>query len=201
NQVKVGGHRIELGEVEAALVEHQAVKAAVVTAAGGSRENKRLIAYVIPDPAILKEVDQLREFLQAKLPNHMVPAQFVSLDKLPLSYNGKVNRRLLPAPDHIETRRSEHVAPRTPVEKALAAIFSQTLGIDAIGVDDDFFVLGGDSLDCTKAIYQIRRSFQVEVPIRRFFETPRIAELAVAVEEMILDELERMPAEEVQRMV
>jgi amino acid adenylation domain-containing protein len=201
NQVKVGGHRIELGEVEAALAEHQGVKAAVVTAAGGSRENKRLIAYVVPDPAILKEVGQLREFLQAKLPNHMVPAQFVSLDKLPLSYNGKVNRRLLPGPDHIETRRSEHVAPRTPVEKALAAIFSQALGVDAIGIDDDFFALGGDSLDCTKAIYQIRKSFQVEVPIRRFFETPRIAELAIAVEEMILDELERIPAEEVQRMV
>ncbi|HEX8273629.1 MAG TPA: amino acid adenylation domain-containing protein [Longimicrobiaceae bacterium] len=173
-QVKVRGFRIEPGEVEAALLEHPALVDAVVVARGAAAEERHLVAYVAPRPgAEAPSGSELRERLRGRLPEYMVPSAVVVLETLPLTPNGKIDRKALPDP--AETAGEERVAPRTPAEEVLAAIWADALGVDAVGAHDDFFALGGHSLAATVVAARARRAFGVELPLRAIFEAPTVA--------------------------
>ncbi|HJX28874.1 MAG TPA: amino acid adenylation domain-containing protein, partial [Thermoanaerobaculia bacterium] len=181
HQVKIRGFRIELGEIEAVLLTLPGVREAIVLARedradrGGS--DRRLVAYVVGDVA----ADALRQGLRERLPEHMVPAAFVFLSALPLGPNGKVDRKALPAPEW-QSAGESYVAPRTPVEDVLAGIWAELLGLQRVGVTDNFFNLGGHSLLATQVISRLRGAFGVEVPLRDLFEAPVLADLATRVE-------------------
>ncbi|WP_203854785.1 non-ribosomal peptide synthetase, partial [Dactylosporangium siamense] len=170
HQVKVRGFRVELGEVEAALRELPGVAGAVVVA----DERQRLVAYVVG-----AAVDAVA--LRSRLPEYMVPSVFVSLPALPLSANGKVDRAALPAPD-LSRRVDVFVAPAGPVQEVLAGIWAEVLGVERVGVHDNFFALGGHSLLATRVVSRIRLAFGVEVSVAALFDTPTIAGLTPAVD-------------------
>ncbi|MFI9721796.1 amino acid adenylation domain-containing protein [Streptomyces sp. NPDC052396] len=176
HQVKIRGFRIELGEIETRLREHPAVAQVAVIAVTDRPGAKRLVAYVVP-AAEAPEPEALRRHVAAALPDYMVPAAFVLLDRMPLSPNGKLERRELPPPVYDTSGR----APRTRVEKALCEIWSEVLDTPSVGIDDDFFALGGHSLTATKVISRIRGRLHAELPIRALFEHPTPAGLAEVV--------------------
>ena len=188
HQVKVRGYRIELGEIEAALAGHQSIRDAVVIA----REDiagHRLVAYVVAGSEGQPGVRSLRNFLQERLPDYMIPSSFVWLDELPLTPNGKLDRRALPAPTHSGLDQHQAaVMPRTPVEEAIAAIWSEVLQLEAVSVHDNFFELGGHSLSATRVVSRLRRTFNVEISLRSIFESPTVAELADRAEALIRSE-------------
>ncbi len=177
SQVKVRGFRVELGEVEAALAKHPEVREAVVVVREDNPGVRRLVAYVTGEPRA-PGVDALRAFLEERLPAHMVPSAFVALESLPLSPNGKVDRKALPSPDatHAELARP-FVAPRDEVERTLAQVWAQVLGHERVGLHDDFFELGGDSI---LAIQIISRAAQagLHVSVKQLFSHKTIARLA-----------------------
>jgi amino acid adenylation domain-containing protein len=178
-QVKVRGFRIELREIEAVLAQHPAVHETVVMAREDSPGDKRLVAYVVAKPEEPPTMSELRHFVQAKLPDYMVPSAFVLLETWPLTPNGKLDRRALPVPDRIRPELEEtFVAPRTPIEEAVAGIWADVLGLERIGVHDTFFGLGGHSILATQMIARVRDAFQVELPMRCLFEMPTVAGLA-----------------------
>ncbi|HEU4562407.1 MAG TPA: amino acid adenylation domain-containing protein, partial [Longimicrobium sp.] len=187
-QVKVRGFRIEPGEIEAVLRRHEGVADCVVVAREDAPGEKRLVAYVVGQG----EAGVLREHLLRELPEYMVPAAFVPLERLPLTVNGKLDRRVLPAPEYAADA-DRHVAPRTPVEEVLAGIFAEVLGLERVGVEESFFELGGHSLLATMVVSWLRELFDVELPVRELFEGPTVAELANAVEEMRRAELPVLP--------
>ncbi|NEO43705.1 MAG: amino acid adenylation domain-containing protein, partial [Moorea sp. SIO4A3] len=174
NQVKIRGFRIELGEIEAVLSTHPHIQQTIVIATEDLSGNKRLVAYYVSENESLT-TNQLREFLKQKLPDYMVPSAFVTLDTLPLTPNGKVDRKGLPAPDGVFTRVEEYVAPRTPTEEIIANIFGNLLGVQDVGIHDNFFEIGGHSLLATQLISQLRVTFNREIPLRQVFESPTIA--------------------------
>ncbi|MEO1373456.1 MAG: amino acid adenylation domain-containing protein [Cyanobacteria bacterium J06635_10] len=176
NQVKIRGFRIELGEIEAVLNTHSQIQQAVVIATVDIPGNKRLVAYIVSEDESLT-TNQLREFLFSKLPEYMVPSAFVTLDTLPLTLNGKVDRKALPASDGEISREHEYVAPRTPSEEIIANIFASVLGIEAVGINDNFFELGGHSLLATQLISRLRVAFEVEIELRAVFSSPTVAQL------------------------
>jgi amino acid adenylation domain-containing protein len=191
HQVKVRGFRIELGEIEAVLMQHPAVRQAVVLAQEAGAADRALIAYTVAGP----EVDDgtLRAFLASRLPDYMVPAAFVLLADLPLTANGKVDRRALLALAPGFAARGHYVAPRSPVEESLAAIWAEVLKVPRVGVEDDFFELGGQSLLATQVISRVREAFMVELPVRLLFQQPRVAALAEGLESALL-RAQGMPA-------
>jgi len=179
HQVKIRGFRIELGEIEGTLGQHPAVREAIVQAQEVGSGEKRLAAYVVAEGKARPTANELREFLKEKLPAHMVPAVFMLLDAFPLTANGKVDRRALPTPDGRRPELDEvFVACRTPTEELLAAIWSQVLAVERVGIYDNFFQLGGHSLLATQVVSRIREAFQVEMTLRRLFEAPTVAGLA-----------------------
>ncbi len=187
-QVKIRGFRIELGEIECVLGLHPQVAQAVVVTRQDNGGDKRLVTYVVLKQGQAATVNELRNFLKQKLPDYMVPSSFVFLDRLPLTPNGKVDRKALPAPDSERPDLgSSFVAPRTPTEKLLAGIWCQLLELTQIGVEDNFFDLGGHSLLALQMISRVRNTFQVELPVRRLFETPTVAGLAMAVVEYLVE--------------
>ncbi|HEX7240243.1 MAG TPA: amino acid adenylation domain-containing protein, partial [Longimicrobiaceae bacterium] len=183
-QVKVRGFRIEPGEVEAALEAHPSVRAAVVVAQGGASGagDRRLVGYVVAAEGGAASPAALREHLRARLPEYMVPSALVVLERFPLTPNGKLDRKALPAPE--PDGDAGGVEPRTPTEEVVAGIFAGVLGAERVGVHDNFFELGGHSLLATRAVSRVRQVFGVEVPLRALFEGPTVAELAGRVEEM-----------------
>ncbi|HLM54822.1 MAG TPA: amino acid adenylation domain-containing protein, partial [Pyrinomonadaceae bacterium] len=182
-QVKIRGFRVEPGEVEALLSAHPKIARAAVVAREDSPGERRLVAYVVLRRGEDCGAGELRRHLGARLPEYMLPSAFVQLDELPLTPGGKVDRRQLPAPDEgrpeLETR---FVAPRSAVERKLAEFCSEVLGLQSVGIEDGFFELGGHSLHATQVISRVRNYFKVELPIRMFFETPTLADLARHVE-------------------
>ena len=186
NQVKIRGFRIEPGEVDTVLAGHPLVtrSAVIVRESEGDRAagevTKQLIAYVVVDGAGDHDAvtADLRGFVADRLPEFMVPAAFVLLDRLPLTANGKVDKAALPAPVF---GSGEYRAPRTKEEELLAEIFAEVLEVERVGVDDDFFDLGGHSLKATRLIGRVRRAFGAEVPIRAVFDHPTVAELVAHV--------------------
>ncbi|MBS0263261.1 MAG: amino acid adenylation domain-containing protein, partial [Planctomycetes bacterium] len=184
HQVKLRGFRIELGEIEAALQRHPGVRQAVVLLREDQPGDQRLVAYVVPTqtpPA----ATELREFLETQLPDYMVPATCVALDHIPLTSNGKIDRRALPAPDTARPDlQAAFVAPRTRFEDLLAQIWCEVLGLDRVGVQDNFFQLGGHSLRAMTMVSRLRHELQIEVPISDVFEYPTIAVLAERIERL-----------------
>jgi amino acid adenylation domain-containing protein len=183
NQVKVRGYRIEPGEIEAVLNEHpQVQETAVVLQQDAVAADKRLVAYVVPRgqaPAL----PDLYRFVQQKLPGYMVPAAFVFLERLPLTANGKIDRRALPTPDQMRPDLTAgYVAPRTALEGQLAAIWVEVLGVERVGIHDNFFELGGHSLMAMRVTAQVNSLVGVDLALRRLFEMPTIAALAVEIE-------------------
>jgi acyl carrier protein len=178
-QVKIRGQRIELGEIEAALNEVAGVRQSVVVARGEGGGEKRLVGYVVRAGERELSSAELRRELRQKLPEYMVPAVFMKLEKLPLTANGKIDRGALPAPE-IEAAGAalQYVAARTPVEELVAGIWQEVLGLQRVGVHDNFFDLGGHSLLATRIISRVRKSLSVDLPLRTIFESPTIAKLA-----------------------
>lgn len=200
-QVKLRGFRIELGEIEAVLVTHPGVKAAVVLVREDSPGDRRLVAYVVPTAVQAPDVDELRRLLKTKLPPFMVPSAFVTLDAFPVTANGKLDQRSLPAPDGVrpDLVRS-YSAPETPVEESLASIWRDVLGIDRVGLDDDFFDLGGHSMLAVKMLARLRDTFGLELYLGHVFDHSTIRELAPLVTVDLLDsasdeELEKLLAD------
>lgn len=182
NQVKIRGFRIELGEIETALAQHPNVLEAVVLVREDIPGDKRLVAYIVSPKELASSTNELRQFLQAKLPEYMIPTDFVFLEALPLTPSGKVNRRMLPAPEGTRQElETTFVAPRNSVEEKLAEIWIKILGIDRVGIYDRFFDLGGHSLKVTQLMFKVKDAFQVEVSLRQFFEVPTIAGIADAI--------------------
>jgi len=179
NQVKVRGYRIELGEIEATLASDPRVKSCAVLVREDEPGNKQLVGYVVPREGRSPTAEDLRQFVKQKLPEYMAPAHFVFLDSIPLTTNGKVDRKALPAPSYegISAAR-EYVAPRTETEKALADIWAKLLKVERIGIHDDFFDSGGHSLMAMRAVSQIGEKFEVNLPLAVLLEAPTIAELA-----------------------
>src|SRR5581483_4568964 len=181
HQVKIRGFRIELGEIEAVLDRHPQVRQSVVMAREDEPGNKRLVAYVVAEDAPTAFVDQWRAHLRTTLPEFMVPSAFVMMEAFPLSSNGKVNRRALPAP---ASGRPEqvYVAPSNETEERIASIWAEVLHVPQVGIHDDFFLLGGHSLRATQVISRLRQAFAMEVPLRAMFETPTVAGLAKRIQ-------------------
>ena len=182
HQVKVRGFRIELGEIEAALGRHPAVRETVVVARNEGGET-RLVAYLVAPAEEAPGVQDLRQFLKGSLPEYMVPSAFVVLEALPLTPHGKVDRKALPSPDAGTANEPERVfvAPRTPVEETLAAIWGEVLGVPAVGVQDDFFVLGGHSLSAARILSRVRDSLGANLSLSVIFESPTVEGMAAAV--------------------
>ncbi|HEV7588936.1 MAG TPA: amino acid adenylation domain-containing protein, partial [Longimicrobium sp.] len=180
SQVKIRGFRIEPGEVEAALARHPAVRAAVVVPREERSGDRRLVAYFTAEGEA-PPAAELRTHLRALLPAHLVPAAFVALDAFPLTANGKVDRRALPAPDAPVAAAEAPEAPRSVDETRLAAIWAEVLGVERVGVHDDFFALGGHSLQATRIVARVRKEMGAELPLRALFEATTVAALAERV--------------------
>jgi aspartate racemase len=186
NQVKIRGFRIELGEIEAVLEQHPAVQQMVVLVREDEPGRKRLVAYVVPNQEHASTTSELRSFLKERLPDYMVPAVFVMLDELPMTPNGKVDRRALPVPNQANQETEEtFVAPRTHVEEELASIWANVLKLERLGVHDSFFDLGGHSLLAMQVMSRLRQAFGVELPVRSLFEAPTVAELAEQIDTLL----------------
>lgn len=182
DQIKLLGFRIEPGEVEANLVAHSDIAACAVAVREAGAGEYCLVAYFVPHPPAEPAAGALRDFLAQRLPEHMLPARFVRLDRLPLTRNGKLDRNALPAPPAAASADDTRRTPRDAVEQTLASIWSELLGVDTIGIDDDFFDLGGHSLLALKAVSRLRDAFGVDLRIEMLFDHPTIAKLAALLE-------------------
>ncbi|ARV57485.1 non-ribosomal peptide synthetase [Nostocales cyanobacterium HT-58-2] len=178
NQVKIRGFRIELGELEALLNQHPAVLQAVVIVRQDIPGDKRLVAYVVPDQDAVVTTSELRHFLKEKLPEYMTPSAFVLLEVLPLTPSGKINRRALPAPDTTLDQQASYVAPCNETERQLTQIWEEILGIQPVGVRDNFFDLGGHSLLAVKLFAQIEKKFAKKLPLATLFQSGTVEALA-----------------------
>lgn len=192
-QVKIRGHRIEPGEIENQLAQHKFVSAAAVAARPDSADEPALIAYVVPAPGCAPSEEMLRWHLTHRVPGYMMPAAFVMLESLPYTFNGKVDRKALPAPHWSrEKSRALQTPPRNGTERRLVAIWQEILHRDDIGIFDNFFELGGDSLTGTELFMAISESFSREIPYASLFRTSTIAGLAALLDEKNEDDpLER----------
>jgi amino acid adenylation domain-containing protein len=184
NQVKIRGHRVELGEIESVLISHSSVRDAVVAMNKSRSPEQILVAYLILEPGEKIEKRQIHSFLRERLPDYMTPSTYVILDTFPLTENGKTDRQSLPEPD-FQRFESESASspPGNPIEEILAAIWMDVLHVGEIGMNDNFFELGGHSLLATQVISRIRESFDVEIPLHGLFEFPTIASLAHSLAE------------------
>lgn len=183
DQVKIRGFRIELGEIESALRQHAKVRESVVVAREDTPGDKRLVGYVVPFTEAKVDSRELREFLQNKLPEHMVPALLVELPELPLTPSGKVNRRALPAPNYDAQLQDTFVAPQTPVEELLCGIWAEVLKVSRIGINDNFFELGGHSLLAVRLFARIEKLCGKHLPLATLFQAPTVAQLAQVLRE------------------
>src|SRR5439155_15016786 len=178
HQVKLRGFRIELGEIESVLARHPGVRDAVVMVREDHPGEKRLVAYVTGRDGQTVQVGALRDHVKRRLPGYMVPSAFVTLEKLPLSPNGKVDRRALSAPEPADQLSAEgFVAPRTPAEAQLAELWAAVLRVDRVGVHDNFFELGGDSIISIQIVPRAAQS-GIRFPPRQLFQHQTVAELA-----------------------
>jgi acyl carrier protein len=179
-QVKVRGFRIELGEIESVLRAHPAVADAVALARDGEG-GRRLVAYVVAVEGRTADAAELAAFLRGRLPEYMVPSAIVELDAFPRTTSGKLDRNALPEPGPAPEAR-EFAAPRTPTEQALARVWTEVLGVERVGADDNFFDLGGHSLLATRVMARIRQELRVELPLRVVIEAPTLSALAARVD-------------------
>ncbi|MFP5285671.1 MAG: non-ribosomal peptide synthetase, partial [Thermoanaerobaculia bacterium] len=183
-QVKIQGYRVEPGEIESALARHPAVREAVVTAVGEARGHKRLVAYVVlrrPHPNQIQAAE-LRAWLEARLPDYMVPHLYVPLEALPLTANGKLDRKALPAPEPARRPSLAPVEPRTPTEARMARLWEEVLGVSPVGLGDELFALGGDSLLALRLLDAIERDLGRRLPLGALFQEATVEKLAALVD-------------------
>ncbi|MFC1716326.1 AMP-binding protein [Candidatus Poribacteria bacterium] len=214
SQAKIRGYRVEVAEIETALLNLDSIKEAVVIAKEDHYDNQRLVAYLVSDKQPGPNVTKIRRALAETLPEYMLPSVFVTLAALPLTETGKIDRRSLPVPG---TARPELenplVAPRTPTEETLAAIWAEVLGLEQVGVEDSFFDLGGHSLLATRIVSRTIKEFQVDVPLRSILQSSTVADMAAIVAQnqakdmgsgdidRMLSGLEALSDEEIRRLV
>ncbi|MBD2625735.1 non-ribosomal peptide synthetase [Trichormus variabilis] len=186
NQVKLRGFRIELGEIEALIGKHPDIKESVVVVREYQPRQQQLVAYIVPKTVNYAEFKShnIKQFLQDNLPNYMIPNVFMILESLPLTPNGKIDHKALPQPEYQETRQ-DFVAPHTSTQITLAQIFSQVLNVQQVGINDNFFDLGGNSLLTTKLILKINTAFGVDLPLRILFASPNVASLATSLDQIL----------------
>jgi amino acid adenylation domain-containing protein len=184
NQVKIRGFRIELGEIQAILSQHAEVDSVLVLVREDQPGDKHLVAYLILHPQATITIEQLRSFLQQKLPNYMIPSAFILLEAFPLNVNGKVDHHALPRPERQLSREPECIPPQTPIQEIVAAIWSDVLRAP-VSIHDNFFELGGHSLLATQVIARIHHTFNIPIPLRNLFEYPTVAELSQIIAQKI----------------
>jgi len=184
HQIKLRGFRIELGEIENALTEFPSIKNAAVILREDEPDQKYLAAYLIT--ATKEKIDRtsLLKFLKERLPEYMMPAVIIEMDAFPLTPSGKINRKALPIPDEAARVHSEKIAPRTPIEELLVSLCSRVLHMNEVGINDNFFEIGGHSLLATQMMSRIRDAFEVELPLKDFYENPVISDLALKIEQL-----------------
>ncbi|MBV6623047.1 MAG: amino acid adenylation domain-containing protein [Rivularia sp. (in: Bacteria)] len=201
NQVKVRGFRIELGEIEALLSQHPAIQKAVVVAIKDESGSRKLVAYIVANGQFQLTTNELRDFLREILPEYMIPSVYIFLKTFPLTQNGKIDRQSLPIPEKVKPELAvDYVPPKTEIEKVLAEIWAEVLGLEQVGINDNFFDLGGHSLLLTQVTSRLYNALGVELTLRQIFVTPTIAKLGVLVaqkqiEQTDSDLLEEMLAE------
>jgi amino acid adenylation domain-containing protein len=211
-QVKIRGFRVEPGEVESVLLEHPEVREVVVLPRDDGGDDKRLVAYVVLREGSAGSSRDLREFLQARVPEFMVPSAVMLLSAMPVNSVGKVDRNALPVPDRSRPDvKQAYVPPRTPIEEELAGVVAQVLGLKRVGVLDNFFELGGHSMLATQVVSRVRQLYHLDLPLRSLFERPTVEGLSVALARAyadqadsdqlkeILSEIEQLPEHEVSK--
>lgn len=179
HQVKIRGFRIELGEIESVLSQHPAIAEVVVMAREDRPGMKQLVAYIVVQEGQKFAISEVRDYLQTRLPDYMVPSLFELLARMPMTPGGKIDRKALPAPDLNSLERQKiYVAPRTPLEEKIAAIWADILHLERVGVHENFFDLGGHSLLATRVVSRLWQALDIEIPLRQLFENPTVAELS-----------------------
>lgn len=200
HQLKIRGYRVEPDEIISVLNGHPAVQTSLVVAREAGE--KHLVAYLVLVPGAYVTAGSLRETLMTYLPDYMIPVAFVQMDALPLTPNGKVDRAALPAPDVANTIQEESItAPSTPTEEHVAGIVTALLQLEQVGIDDNFFMLGGHSLLGTQIIARVAETFGIELPLRSLFEVPTVRLLAAEIERLIVARIEAMSDEEALRLL
>jgi amino acid adenylation domain-containing protein len=200
HQVKIRGFRIELEEIEELLREHPTVREAVVMAREDRGGDKRLAAYVTARNGQPPQPNALTDWLNQKLPDYMVPRLYTVLDAFPLTPNGKIDRQALPTPELAREADTPFMEPTTEIERLLAGIWCEVLELECVGVNDNFFKLGGHSLKITQVISRVREALEIELPMRTMFEAPTIASLALRIEDLLIQELNALSEEEAQKL-
>lgn len=202
DQIKIRGFRIEAAEIVAVLNEHPDVSESLAVAQEIAPGEKRLVAYLVSAPGSQPTHSALEAFLRARLPEYMVPTVFVRLDAMPLNPSGKVDRKALPAPTPANTVRDDpFIAARTPVEERVVGILGPLLGLEHVSVEDNFFLLGGNSLLGTQLIARIRDAFGVELSLRSLFDGPTVATLSAKIDRLLVEKLEGMTDDEAERLL
>lgn len=201
NQVKIRGLRIELGEIEAVINQHPDVQQAVVILDSKQADNQRLGAYVVQKSTSLESPDftsELEKLLASQLPEYMLPSVFVMLSELPLLPNGKINRQALPTPETVRHANQSYIAPRNSTETIIANILADVLRLERMGVDENFFELGGNSLSAIRVTSRLREAFQLDLPLHSVFEKPTIAGLAerIMILQQSIQQMQTTPSEQ-----
>lgn len=201
-QIKIRGFRIEPNEIVSVLNSHPRVKASAVVTQEESAGVKRLLAYIVSDDPSSPGAGELRNLVRSQLPDYMLPTTFVRVDELPITTNGKLDREALPLPDASNMLQEEQfVAPRTPLEERVTAIIAKLLGLERVGVNENFFLIGGHSLLGTQLIARVRDAFGVDLSLRSIFDLPTPAQLAKEIENLMVARLDAMSAEEIQQLL
>ena len=196
-QLKIRGHRIEPATIEYLLNQHEEIADTAVTTQPDSQNNPQIIAYFIPQNGRQPDKQTLTSYLRQHLPAYMLPAAFVSVSSFPKTSNGKINYRALPAPVLKSQSEAAYEAPRTPIEETIADLFGELTNVPQIGLYDNFFQLGGHSLLITQLASRIHTIFEVELSLRALFENPTVIDMAILVEEMMLEKLEMLNEDEI----
>ena len=196
HQVKIRGFRVELDEIEYALSDYPFVHQAVVVMREDTHRNKHLVGYIIPSSDTTLDVKKLRNFLRERLPEYMIPSAFVQMESFPVTINGKIDRKALPAPEMSPSGDQAYIAPRSQTEQTLSKIWMDVLGLTRISLDDYFFDVGGTSLSAIRVMTRIQDEFEIAVTVRRIFEFPRLSELARYVEFGMLSQKHSLGSEE-----
>jgi len=185
-QVKIRGYRVELSEIAIVLGQHAAVRSSVVVAREDAAGEKELVAYVVLAAGAKLNAGELRDHLRKRLPDYMVPSEFLAIARVPVTENGKLDRAALPAPSGSRPQGEAYVGPRTPVEEGLVKILAPLLKLERVGVNDNFFLLGGHSLLGTQLIARIGETFGVDLTLLKLFDHPTVAEMSSEIEDLIL---------------
>jgi nonribosomal peptide synthetase DhbF len=190
HQVKIRGYRIELGEIEAVLARQPGIQQNVVVAREDRPGDKRLVAYAVPAAGQTIEATELQQSLRRELPEYMIPAAIIPLDVFPLTPSGKLDRKALPAPEY--KSEAGYQPPESPEQKLMCKIFGDLLGTEQVGLNDNFFMLGGHSLTAMRLVSRIRAAVGLDLKIQTVFEAPTCGELAAIIKVKLLDEIESL---------